>query len=289
LVAVSLAYGINIIRLVLMALLAASDHQNAFHYWHEGEGSNIFPVLAMLLFAGFCMFLLNQRQATKVIPASQGTWVAFPSWRGATVASVLVGTLAVLMASTWRATTLASQPFSFPQQVPIPSAQLLTSQTGKGQKKNAYSEIIAQHQYQYQVQDQLLRIEMSYVTGTTGDLQTFLENYPVLGQSLQPLPTPQIQQQGSHYYALYTHGNQAFLSACLDPGGQATVEIGHFIGNWNNHWYLLGRDYMDDRCLWTHMSVDLNQRSPAQAFSVLTANWVPWQQWWRSRVPKQGA
>lgn len=289
LVAVSLAYGINVMRLVLMTLLAASDHQDAFHYWHEGEGSNIFPVLAMLLFAGFCIFLLNQRHATRRITASQGTWVSFPPWRGVTVASVLGGTLAVLMAATWRATTLASQSFSFPQQVPIPSTQLLVSQIGKGQKKNAYSEIIAQHQYQYQVQDQLLQIEMSYVTGTTGDLQTFLENYPVLGQSLQPLPAPQIQQHGSNYYALYTYGNRAFLSACLDPGGQTTVEIGQFIRNWNSHWYLLGRDYLDDRCLWTHMSVDLNHQPPGQAFSVLTANWVPWQQWWRSRVPQQGA
>lgn len=290
LVAVSLAYGVNVIRLVAMTLLAASDRQVAFHYWHEGEGSNLFPVLAMLLFAGFCVFLLNQRDSVRrVIPSGQGRIVSLPKWRWVTLASVLSGVLVVLTASVWRAATLDRQPFAFPQQVPMPSAQLLTSQIGKSQRRDAYSEIITQHRYQYQYQDQRLQIEMSYVTGTTGNLLLFLENYPIWGQTLQPLPTPQIRQQGSNYYAVYTHGNRAFLSACLDPGGQSTVETGHFIRNWNSHWYLLGRDYVDDRCLWTHLSVALNQQSPQQAFSILEANWVSWQQWWQSRVPNQGA
>lgn len=286
-VGVSLAYGVNVIRLSVMTLLAASDHQEAFHYWHEGEGSNIFPVLAMLLFAGFCVFLLHRRDTalSKPHPSCTGMVEVLPRWRWATFAAVLAGTLAVQAAVIWKAMTRNSQPFTFPQQVPLQQATLTQSQARPGQIGNAYSEIIAQHQYQYQFQGQDLQIDMSYVTGTTGDLRRFLENYPISGQTLQPLPTPQVRQQGDSYYAVYTHENRAYLSACLDPGGLSTVEEGHFIHNWNSHWYLLGRDYIDDRCLWTHLSVPLNQRSPEQAFSILEANWVSWQEWWQNRMP----
>lgn len=288
-VAVSLAYGINVIRLGVMTLLAASDHQDAFHYWHEGEGSNLFPVLAMLLFSGFCVFLLQRRDtvhSVKAVPAENP--MILPKWHWVTLVSVLVGTLTVFTSAMWKAMAINPRPFAFPQQVPLQQATLTQSQSRPGQKSDAYSEIITQHHYQYQSQGQRLDIEMSYVTGTTGDLGLFLENYPVLEQKLQPLPTPQIRQQGAHYYAVYTHKNRAFLSACLDPGGLSTVEVGHFIQNWNSHWYLLGRDYIDDRCLWTHLSIPLNQQSPQQAFTILEANWVSWQQWWQNRVPKQG-
>lgn len=283
-VGVGLAYGVNVIRLGIMTLLAASDYQDAFHYWHEGEGSNIFPILAMLIFAGFCVFLLHRKETpkTSIPPYPPGT---LPRWRLLTFASVLAGTLVVQAGTLWQAMTLDRQSFRFPQQVPLKQATLNRSQARPGQKGHAYSEILAQHQYQYQFQGQDLRIDMSYVTGTTGDLLRFLENYPIADQALQPLPKPQVRQQGANYYAVYTHGDRAYLSACLDPGGLATVEEGHFIHNWNSHWYLLGRDYIDDRCLWTHLSVPLNQQPPQQAFSILESNWLSWQEWWRNRIP----
>ncbi len=41
----------NSLRLCLMAILVASDRQEAFDYWHNGSGSGIFTTIAILLFA----------------------------------------------------------------------------------------------------------------------------------------------------------------------------------------------------------------------------------------------
>ncbi|WP_218082429.1 cyanoexosortase A [Anthocerotibacter panamensis] len=49
-----LAFSVNGIRVALMALLVAANNQEAFKYWHEGDGSNLFSVVTMLLFGFFC-------------------------------------------------------------------------------------------------------------------------------------------------------------------------------------------------------------------------------------------
>lgn len=61
-VAMSLAYGINVVRISLMAVLADAGHKGAFQYWHEGDGSNIFPILSMLLFTLFCIVLIQPHE-----------------------------------------------------------------------------------------------------------------------------------------------------------------------------------------------------------------------------------
>ena len=62
-VAMSLAYGINVLRIALMAVLAAAGQEGAFQYWHEGDGSNIFPIISMLLFALFCIMIIRAHEA----------------------------------------------------------------------------------------------------------------------------------------------------------------------------------------------------------------------------------
>ncbi|MBC7880540.1 MAG: cyanoexosortase A [Anaerolineae bacterium] len=54
LIAVAIAFFTNAIRVALMAILVAGGDKNAFFYWHEGEGSNIFSLVSMLLFGLFC-------------------------------------------------------------------------------------------------------------------------------------------------------------------------------------------------------------------------------------------
>jgi cyanoexosortase A len=53
-IAVAIAFFTNAIRVALMAILVAGGDQNAFYYWHQGEGSNIFSLVSMLLFGLFC-------------------------------------------------------------------------------------------------------------------------------------------------------------------------------------------------------------------------------------------
>jgi cyanoexosortase A len=62
LVAVSIAFVVNGIRVAIMAVLVASSNQKSFHYWHTGDGSVIFSMVAVLLFGLFCLFLLRKVQ-----------------------------------------------------------------------------------------------------------------------------------------------------------------------------------------------------------------------------------
>ncbi|PSO59060.1 MAG: cyanoexosortase A [Cyanobacteria bacterium QH_2_48_84] len=55
-----LAFVVNTFRVVLMALLAVSQNEGAFHFWHEGEGSLIFSVISVLLFGLLYFGLLQQ-------------------------------------------------------------------------------------------------------------------------------------------------------------------------------------------------------------------------------------
>ncbi|MEM8806977.1 MAG: cyanoexosortase A [Cyanobacteria bacterium P01_G01_bin.38] len=57
-VAVMLAYLVNGVRVALMAYLVAAHGKNVFEYWHKGEGSLLFSMFTVALFAGFCWFLM---------------------------------------------------------------------------------------------------------------------------------------------------------------------------------------------------------------------------------------
>jgi exosortase/archaeosortase family protein len=60
--AVFLAFIVNGFRVALMAVLAHSN-EAAFKYWHEGDGSLIFSMLAVLIFGFFCHFLLLRNES----------------------------------------------------------------------------------------------------------------------------------------------------------------------------------------------------------------------------------
>ncbi|KOR34436.1 hypothetical protein AM228_24075 [Planktothricoides sp. SR001] len=58
--ALTTGFIVNAVRVALMAILAASSNPDAFDYWHEGDGSLIFGMIAVGIFGLFYMFLLKQ-------------------------------------------------------------------------------------------------------------------------------------------------------------------------------------------------------------------------------------
>jgi cyanoexosortase A len=58
-VAATLGFVVNGIRVALMGVIVAKGSQEAFEYWHDGDGSLIFSMIAVILFGLFCWFLLN--------------------------------------------------------------------------------------------------------------------------------------------------------------------------------------------------------------------------------------
>ncbi|NDJ18756.1 cyanoexosortase A [Myxacorys almedinensis] len=58
--AIAVAFFVNGIRVALMAVLFAQANESAFDYWHLGDGSQIFSMVAVLLFSGVCYGFLEQ-------------------------------------------------------------------------------------------------------------------------------------------------------------------------------------------------------------------------------------
>ncbi|PSB04818.1 cyanoexosortase A [Merismopedia glauca] len=70
LIAMVIGFVVNCIRVVIMSLLAANSQQEAFDYWHEGDGSLVFSLIAALVFAGFCYLLLRSENTQESDSAS---------------------------------------------------------------------------------------------------------------------------------------------------------------------------------------------------------------------------
>jgi cyanoexosortase A len=62
LIAAILGFVVNGVRVALMAILVAQRQMAAFDYWHEGDGSLIFSLVAVLLFGLLCWFLLEKAE-----------------------------------------------------------------------------------------------------------------------------------------------------------------------------------------------------------------------------------
>ncbi|WP_253274466.1 cyanoexosortase A [Nostoc sp. PCC 7107] len=64
-VAVIIAFIVNAVRVAVLAVIAANQHQQAFKFWHVGDGSLIFGMITVILFGIFYWFLLNPPEPKK--------------------------------------------------------------------------------------------------------------------------------------------------------------------------------------------------------------------------------
>lgn len=62
-VAVLLGFFINTLRITLLVFLTDYGNMAAFDYWHEGDGSKIFNLLAITLFGFFAYFQVEQKHS----------------------------------------------------------------------------------------------------------------------------------------------------------------------------------------------------------------------------------
>ncbi|MEG4962390.1 MULTISPECIES: cyanoexosortase A [unclassified Microcoleus] len=61
-VAIIIAFVVNAGRVALMAVLVSLSQPQAFKYWHEGNGSVIFSMIAVSIFGLFCWFAILKDQ-----------------------------------------------------------------------------------------------------------------------------------------------------------------------------------------------------------------------------------
>lgn len=189
-------------------------------------------------------------------------------------------------------------PFAFPPDVPLPEGQLLESQPltdTVAQLPRQYNAVIAGRYYRYSQNGIPLDIEMRYVVGTLGDVESFIRNYAAMhlppGQVFQALR----QQEGVGFYGVFVHQGRAYLSTCINSHGGSTVTMEQFLHNRHTYdfrfsrllpWLLGQESLRDRRCLWVHLSTPLNQADSKSAYTVLEKAWFSWYRWWSPRFPK---
>jgi cyanoexosortase A len=59
-IAIILGFLVNSVRIALMALLVAYSNQDAFKYWHEGDGAQVFSLISAFIFCTCCYFLVRE-------------------------------------------------------------------------------------------------------------------------------------------------------------------------------------------------------------------------------------
>ncbi len=64
-IAVLIGFVVNAARVALMAVLVSLSQPQAFKYWHEGNGSVVFSMIAVFIFGLFCWFAILQEPQNK--------------------------------------------------------------------------------------------------------------------------------------------------------------------------------------------------------------------------------
>ena len=62
---ISLSFVVNTIRVIFLLLLRVNFQYDAFDYWHQGSGAQVFATTAMMLFGMSCYYLLKQTEADR--------------------------------------------------------------------------------------------------------------------------------------------------------------------------------------------------------------------------------
>jgi len=194
-----------------------------------------------------------------------------------------------------QARTLPQSTFQLPEQVPLSDWQWQESKAFKLEGNESASQPSGRH-YQYFKNGVLLNVETYYLSKASdnnADIKQLL-------QSLTHLPPDLIQtstvyyQSGIGFHSFFTHQKTAYLTACMNPEGESTVDQKQFVNNQINRalqperltQWIQGRvPLRDDRCIWVMMSTPLEGMDQKTAQTVLAAAWVDWFNWWKSRFP----
>jgi len=189
-------------------------------------------------------------------------------------------------------------PFVFPPAVPLPQWQRVASQPlpNLAVERAPYGKIVLSGmQYSYRQNDLPLDIQMRYELSTLGDVKQITSSNTTIRFGVNQPAIAIRQQEGLGFYGLYTYQQRAYLDACINPQGGSTFTSDQFDSNRIQYdfqltrlipWLLGQQGLRDNRCLWTHLSIPLNQSSPESAYVMLEQAWFSWSKWWSSRFPK---
>ncbi len=189
-------------------------------------------------------------------------------------------------------------PFVFPSEVPLAQWQMVASQPLENktvEQPPLGNVVVPGRQYRYIQNGLPLDIKMRYELQTNGNGLQFIRSSTPIKLSLNQRLLTVREHEGVGFYGLFVYGKQAYLNACINSNGGSTFTKEQFSYNRIHYdmqfnrllpWLLGQQKLRDKRCLWTHLSIPLNQSSPQSAYVILENAWFSWYQWWRPRFPK---
>jgi cyanosortase A-associated protein len=154
-------------------------------------------------------------------------------------------------------------------------------------------------QFEYRQGNTPLNIETRMMVGD-GNVSRFLFVYTPIRAANANLKIK--YQPGVGFYGIVPHGGKLYLSACTNPRGDSTVTEQQFMQNRYTYdfqprriltWILGQGSLMDQRCLWTLMSVPLSPGSSPSGnlpdtnknAASLESAWLEWHRWWHTHFP----
>lgn len=215
------------------------------------------------------------------------------------LATVLVSSSLVVLRL---ATTPAQKPpeptYTFPASIPLSNSNFVKATPIGVQKRytpslatSADDLTISGQSYRYIRNGQSIEIEMRYFDR--------LSHVPdILRETTIQLNRIEFAQQrmATGTVAMYQRSNRLFLTACITPFGETTVE-GSEIGSLQLRpailarraipWLLGQEPLRDRRCLWTRISMPINPTSPETTQQDLGQVWSEWINWWNSHYPPE--
>lgn len=194
----------------------------------------------------------------------------------------VVGKSVLAPTSSQRQTTNA---FEFPTDVALPGWQSLGSQPLiKPLGRN----------YRYNQKDLKLQIEMRYVESSFENQTLFREYNPLVLSPSKSAPIVR-QRKAMGAYTLSVDEKRAYLRACINPYGNSAITYTQFIQNRYAAglqlsrllpWVMGKESLLDNRCLWAHLSLPIQDSSPEKAYQVLEDTWIFWYKPWHLRLSK---
>ncbi|NES99911.1 MAG: cyanoexosortase A system-associated protein [Sphaerospermopsis sp. SIO1G1] len=279
------------LRVSLLAVVV--NNKSLFDYWHGKEGGTIFMVIATFTFAALCNYILptdtfskpqkidEYSDNLKFIEPKRRLFLIF-TWSGILLTAFFL--------------FLNKKPVGnniFNPEISVDNWQKMKVTSLKNQKieipdNGNYISINSGKDYIYLQNDQKLELQMRYVVNTRGNINPFLLS---LSQDLKQDAENNIKYiENVGYYLLYSDAQKAYLTACINSRGGSTVNSSQFMNNRYKHdininrlipW-ILGREvFRDDRCIWTQLSLPVNQKAATETYPILEFilkdNYKKWQ------------
>ncbi|BAT55716.1 hypothetical protein NOS3756_47090 [Nostoc sp. NIES-3756] len=183
---------------------------------------------------------------------------------------------------------LTEESFAFPTELPLPGWRFQSSKSLNLKEQSKKGQV-----YQYTRNHVNLKIEMIYRNGfVTNELPFRIYNPNIAAPNKLTGIIRQHPQVGA--YSLIFHKGRAYLHSCINPNAPSVVTYQQFI--FNRYTYdlqihrllsaLLGQKSLRDaRCLWTHLSIPVENSSIEEGYQILENAWFLWYPHWHSRFP----